>query len=83
MRAGKKRPSWQSDKESFNERDTQKKDEGRKGENPETIFDSDSPTVHTTVERYGLSDLVKGKAGVRFERLPQLCVCTCVYNMCV
>lgn len=40
------------------------KDEERKGENPETIFDSDSPTVDTSKERYGLSDLVKGKAGV-------------------
>ncbi len=39
-------------------------DEERKGENPETIFDSDSPTVHTTKERYGLSDPVKGKAGM-------------------
>ena len=40
------------------------KDEERKEENPETIFDSDSPTVHTTKERYGLGDLIKGKAGV-------------------
>lgn len=39
-------------------------DEERKGENPETIFDSDSPTVHTARHRYGLSDPVKGKAGV-------------------
>lgn len=39
-------------------------DEERKGENPETIFNSDSPTVHTTEQRYGLSDLVKGKAGM-------------------
>ncbi len=39
-------------------------DEERKGENPETIFDSDSPAVHTTKGRYGLSDLVKEKAGM-------------------
>lgn len=46
---------------SLSMKETQK-DEERKGENPETIFESDSPTVHTTKERYGLSDLVKGKA---------------------
>lgn len=49
---------------SLSMKETQKNEE-RKGENPETIFDSDSPTVHTTKERYGLSDLVRGKAGVR------------------
>lgn len=54
---------------STNER---QKDEERKGENPETIFDSDSPTVDTPKERYGLSDLVKGKAGVSV--LPKLFV---------
>lgn len=59
---GKKRPSWRSDK-SLSVKQTQK-DEEIKGQNPETIFDSDSPTVHTTKERYGLCDLVKGKAGV-------------------
>lgn len=60
---GKKRPSWQNDKSLSKEKKRDKKDEERKGENPETIFDSDSPAVHTTKERYGLSDLVKGKAG--------------------
>lgn len=48
------------------------KEEERKRENLETIFDSDSPTVYTTKERYGLSDLVKGKAGVRADQI--LCV---------
>lgn len=47
------------------------KDEEIKGENPETIFDSDSPTVHTTKERYGLGGLVKGKAGM------SVCLCIC------
>lgn len=59
---GKKRPSWQTDK-SLPEKKTLKAEEIKK-ENPETIFDSDSPTGHTTRERCRLSDLVKGKAGV-------------------
>lgn len=50
-------------------------EEERKRENLETIFDSDSPTVYTTKERYGLSDLVKGKAGVRAHQI--LCVWEC------
>lgn len=50
-------------------------EEERKRENLETIFDSDSPTVYTTKERYGLSDLVKGKAGVRADQI--LCVWEC------
>lgn len=44
-------------------------DEERKRGNLETIFDSDSPTVHTPKERYGLSGLVKGKAGVRGDQI--------------
>lgn len=55
------------------QRDKKKKE--RKRENLETIFDSDSPTVYTTKERYGLSDLVKGKAGVRADQI--LCVWEC------
>lgn len=51
------------------------KDEERKGENPETIFDKDSPTVHTTKERYGLSDLVMGRAGMSVPKLCVLYVC--------
>ena len=43
---------------SLSVKETQNVEE-RKGENPETIFNSDSPTVHTTKQRYGLSDLVK------------------------
>ena len=58
------------------------KDEERKGENPKTIFDSDSPTVHATKERYGLSDLVKGKAGVSVCQ-NNVCLCSCVYCMFV
>lgn len=60
---------------SLSLKETQK-DEERKGENPETIFDSDSPTVHTTKERYGLSDLVKGKAGMRVCQ-NYVCLCLC------
>lgn len=44
---------------SLSLKETQK-DQERKGENPETIFDSDSPTVHTTEERYGLGELFGG-----------------------
>ena len=34
----------------------------KKRENPKTIFDSDSPTVHTISERYELSDPVRREA---------------------
>lgn len=61
---------------SLSVKETQK-DEERKGENPETIFDSDSPTVHTTKERYGLSDLVKGKAAISVCQ-NDVCLCVCV-----
>lgn len=60
-------------KESLKE--TQK-DAERKGENPETIFDSDSPTVHATEERYGLSDLVKGRAGMSVRWNYVFCMCS-------
>lgn len=58
---------------SLSEKGTQK-DEEIKEENPETIFDSDSPAVHTTMERYGLSDLVKGNTGVSVCQ-NYLCMC--------
>ena len=59
---------------SLSVKETQK-DEERKGENPETIFDSDSPTVHTTKERYGLADLVKGKASRSVCQNYVFCMC--------
>lgn len=59
---------------SLSVKETQKEEE-RKGENPETIFDSDSPTVHTTKERYGLSDLVQGEAGVTIDQNDVFCMC--------
>lgn len=52
-------------------------EEERKRENLETIFDSDSPTVYTAKERYGLSDLVKGKAGVRADQILSVWECSC------
>lgn len=59
---------------SLSVKETQK-DEERKGENPETIFNSDSPTVHTAEQRYGLSDLAKGNAGMS---VCQNYVCLCM-----
>lgn len=62
---------------SLSVKETQK-DEERKGENPETIFESDSPTVHTTKERYGLSDLVRGEAGMSIDQNYVFCMCVYV-----
>lgn len=72
---GKKRPSWQSDKESFNERDTKRW--GKKGRKSwDNIWQWFTYSWHLK-ERYGLSDLVKGKAGVSVCQ-NYLCFCVCM-----
>lgn len=62
---------------SLSLKETQK-DQERKGENPETIFDSDSPTVHTTEERYGLGELSGGDAGMSVEQNDVFCILVCI-----
>ena len=59
MTEGRKGPNGRVIK-SLSVKGTQNED--RMGENPETIFNSDSPRVYTTKKKYGLFKLFKGSA---------------------